>query len=177
MLGAVSVQDPKYQQIIADQNRLKDDFRNVEDSLRAIAKRQVAVASVVNKELASINSNVAKSLAGLLQYNQSIYNNFRNTTSSRSMQYAMTSLNNLSLVLAESLDQLQNQMRQNQQQKKSGSCKKPGMKMKTNCSNPGKNPSPKSLRQMQEELNKQMQSLKKELEKQVAMITRYNEEL
>ncbi len=165
-INAINIQDPKYQTVIAEQNLLKEDFRNVEDSLRAIAKRQVAVASVVNKELASINSNVAKSLAGLLQYNQSIYNNFRNTTSSRSMQYAMTSLNNLSLVLAESLDQLQNQMRQNQQQKKSGSCKKPGMKMKTNCSNPGKNPSPKSLRQMQEELNKQMQSLKKELEKQ-----------
>ena len=166
-LGTVSVQDPKYQQIIADQNRLKDDFKNVEDSLRALAKRQIAVAAVVNKELASVNSNIAKSLSGLLQYNQSIYGRFINTTSSKNMQYSMTSLNNLSLVLAESLDQMQNQMRQNQQQKKQGSCKRQGMKMKSNCSNPGSSkPSPKSMRQMQQELNKQMESLKKELEKQ-----------
>ena len=168
MLGAVSVQDPKYQQIIADQNRLKDDFRNVEDSLRALAKRQIAVASVVNKELASVNSNLNKSMSGLMQYNESIYGGFRNSTSSKPMQYTMTSLNNLSLVLAESLDQLQNQMRQNSQQKKNGSCKRQGMKMKSGqCENPGSGkPSPKSMRQMQDELNKQMQSLKKELEKQ-----------
>ena len=168
-LNSVSIQDPKYQQIIRDQNLLKDDFRSVEDSLRELAKRQLAVASAVGKELSSVNSNVAKSLSGLLQYNQSIYGNFRNTTAAKNMQYSMTSLNNLALLLAESLDQMQNQMRQNQQQKKqNGSCKRPGMKMKSNqsCSNPGKNPSPKSMRQMQEELNKQMEALKKELEKQ-----------
>ena len=167
-VGSVSVQDPRYQQIIADQNRLKDDFRSVEDSLRALAKRQIAVASVVNKELASVNSNIAKSMSGLMQYNESIYGSFRNTSASKSMQYSMTSLNNLSLVLAESLDQMQNQMRQNQQQKKNGNCKRQGMKMKSGqCENPGSGkPSPKSMRQMQEELNKQMQSLKKELEKQ-----------
>ena len=167
-LGTVSVQDPKYQKIIADQNRLKDDFRNVEDSLRTLAKRQIAVAAVVNKELSSVNTNIAKSMSGLMQYNESIYGNFRNTTSSKSMQYAMTSLNNLALVLAESLDQMLNQMRQNQQKKNQGSCKRQGMKMKSGqCQNPGSGkPSPKSMRQMQEELNKQMQSLKKELEKQ-----------
>ena len=168
VLSAVNVQDPKYQQIIVDQNRLKDDFRNVEDSLRALAKRQIAVAAVVNKELAEVNSNIAKSMSALLQYNQSIYGRFHNTTPSKSMQYSMTSLNNLSLVLAESLDQMQNQMRQNQQQKQQGSCKRQCMKMKNGqCQNPGSGkPSPKSMRQMQEELNKQMQSLKKELEKQ-----------
>ena len=166
-LNQVSIQDPKYQKLIADQNLLKDDFRNVEDSLRSLAKRQTAVAAVVNKELADINSNISKSLSGLLQYNQSIYGNFRNTTASKTMQYSMTALNNLSLVLAESLDQMQNQMRQNQQKQKQGSCKRQGMKMKGNCSNPGNSkPSPKSMRQMQEELNKQMESLKKELEKQ-----------
>ncbi len=167
-LSSVNVQDPKYQQIIFEQNKLKDDFRNVEDSLRSMAKRQVAIASVVNKELASVNANIKQSLSGLLQYNQSIYGNLRNTTPSKAMQYSMTSLNNLSLMLAESLDQMQNQMRQNQQQKQNGSCKRQGMKMKSGqCSKPGNNkPSPKSMRQMQDELNKQMQSLKKELEKQ-----------
>lgn len=168
LTGSVSVQDPKYQQVINEQNRLKEDFRNVEDSLRALAKRQLAVASVVNRELAEVNTNIAKSMSGLLQYNQSVYGGIRNSSASKFMQYSMTSLNNLSLVLAESLDQMQNQMRQNQQRKQNGSCKNKGMKMKnSNCPNPGNGkPSPKSMRQMQEELNKQMQSLKKELEKQ-----------
>ena len=168
-LSTINIQDPKYQQVIVEQNVLKDDFRNVEDSLRALAKRQIAVASMVNKELANVNTNISKSLSGLLQYNQSIYGNIRNSSASSNMQYSMTSLNNLSLVLAESLDQLQNQMRQNQQQKQQGSCKRPGMKMKSqsSCSKPGSGkPSPKSMKQMQQELNKQMESLKKELEKQ-----------
>ena len=168
-LNTVSTQDPKYQNIILGQNELKDDFRNVEDSLRALAKRQMAVAAMVNKELAGVNTNIAKSLSGLLQFNQSIYGNMHNTSASKSMQYSMTSLNNLSLVLAESLDQMQNQMRQNQQMKQQGSCKRQGMKMKSNsnCSNPGTGkPSPKSMKALQEALNKQMEALKKELDKQ-----------
>ena len=167
-LSTVNVQDPKYQQIIVEQNKLKSDFRNVDDSLQALAKRQITVAAVINKEVSAVNSNMAKTMDLLLQYNQSIYGNSRNTSSAKTMQYAMTSLNNLSLVLAESLDQLQSMMRKNQQQKQDGSCKRQGMKMKAgNCSKPGSGkPSPKSMKQMQEELNKQMESLKKQLEKE-----------
>ncbi|MBP5515859.1 MAG: hypothetical protein J6X86_02815 [Bacteroidales bacterium] len=166
-VALVNVQDPKYQQIILEQNKLKDDFRNVEDSLRAMAKRQVAVAAVINKELGEVNSSIARSLNNLVQFNQSFYANYHNTSASSSMQYSMTALNNLSLVLAESLDQMQNQMRQNQQQKQQGSCKRQGMKMKGSCSKPGSGkPSPKSMRQMQEQLNKQLNDLKNQLEKQ-----------
>ncbi len=168
MVSSVSIQDPRYQNIISEQNKLKADFRNVDDSLQAMAKRQLAVATVINKEVADVKTHIAKSLSGLLQYNQTFYGSSRNPSAARSMQYSMTALNNLSLILAESLDQMQNQMRQNQQQKQNGSCKRQGMKMKGgNCSKPGNGkPSPKSMRQMQEELNKQMQALKQQLEKQ-----------
>ena len=99
--------------------------------------------------------------------NQSFYGTYKNSQSSSSMQYAMTSFNNLAVVLAESLDQMQNQMRQNQQKKQNGSCKNKGMKKQGNCSNPGNGkPSAKSMRQMQQELNKQMEALKKQLDKQ-----------
>ena len=68
--------------------------------------------------------------------------------------------------MAESLDNMQNQMRQNQQ-KKNGSCNNKGMKKQGNCSNPGNSkPSAKSMKQMQQELNKQMEALKKQLDKQ-----------
>ena len=161
------IQDPKYQTIIVNQNKVKDDFRSVEDSLRAIAKRQVNVARVISQNVADVNSNIAHSLADLLNMNQSFYGTYKNMQSATSMQYAMTSFNNLALVLAESLDQMQNQMRQNQQKKQQGSCKNPGMKKQGNCSKPGNGkPSAKSMKQMQQELNKQMESLKKQLDKQ-----------
>ncbi|MBQ4206544.1 MAG: hypothetical protein II662_07800, partial [Bacteroidales bacterium] len=164
-INSIYIQDPRYQTIISRQNRVKDDFRNVEDSLRSMAKRQIQVASAITKEVAQVNSNVAQSLDGLLNMNQSFYGNYRNTQAARSMQYSMTSLNNLALVLAESLDKMQDQMRQNSQKKKSGQCKNKG-KSTQQCNNPGNKPSPKSMRQMQQELNKQMEALKKQLDKQ-----------
>ena len=165
-LGAIYIQDPKYQTIIARQNRVKDDFRQVEDSLRSMARRQLNVATAITKELGEVNSNVSKSLSLLLDMNQSFYGSYKNTGAASSMQYSMTSLNNLALVLAESLDQMQNQMRQNAQKKQNGQCKNPG-RSNSQCSNPGNGkPSPKSMRQMQEELNRQMEALKKQLDKQ-----------
>ena len=166
-INSIYIQDPKYQSVIVSQNKIKDDFRGVEDSLRAIAKRQITVAKVINNNIGDVNNNLSRSLNGLLEMNQSFYGSYKNSQSSQFMQYAMTSFNNLALVMAESLDQMQNQMRQNQQKKNNGSCKNPGMKMMSNCSKPGNGkPSPKSMKQMQQELNKQMEALKKQLEKQ-----------
>ncbi|KWW29309.1 MAG: hypothetical protein AUK63_1531 [bacterium P3] len=161
------IQDPQYQDIISRQNSVKSDFRIVEDSLGAIARRQVQVASAVNKEIAAVNIHVAKSLSDLLQMNQSFYGSAKNSAASRSMQYAMTSLNNLSLILAESLEQMQRQMAQNQQNRKNGSCKRKSGRQQGSCSNPGQGkPSAKSIKQMQDELNRQMEALRKQLDKQ-----------
>ena len=165
-LKAIYISDPRYQTVITRQKRVKDDFRNVEDSLRAMARRQLQVASAITKELGAADANIGRSLSGLLDMNQSFYGSYKNTQAATSMQYSMTSLNNLALILAESLDQMQNQMRQNAQKKKNGQCKNPG-KSNSQCSNPGKGkPSPKSMRQMQEELNRQMDALRKQLDKQ-----------
>ncbi len=166
-VGNTYIQDPQYQSIIVSQNKIKSDFRAVEDSLRSIAKRQVQVASVINRNLSEVNGSISRSLNGLLEMNQSFYGTYKNSQASSSMQYAMTSFNNLALVMAESLDQMQNQMRQNNKKKQNGSCKNTGMKKSGNCSNPGKGkPSAKSMKEMQKELNKQMEALKKQLDKQ-----------
>ena len=163
-INNIYIQDPKYQTIISRQNRIRDDFRNVEDSLRAMARRQIQVASAISKEVSEVNASVSRSLAGLLDMNQSFYGTYKNTSAARSMQYGMTSLNNLALVLAESLDQMQNQMRQNSQKKQNGQCKS---KSGQQCNKPGSGkPSPKSMKQMQQELNRQMEALKKQLDKQ-----------
>lgn len=163
-LNQVYIQDPKYQQIIAEQNAIKADFRNVEDTLRALAKRQMAVASVINKEVSAVNSNVQRALSLLVQYNQSFYGSTRNTSAAGAMQYSMTSLNNLALVMAESLDKMQNQQRQQQQR---SSRSKSKSQSNNSCSNPGQGkPSAKSMKEMQEELNRQIDALKKQLDKQ-----------
>lgn len=157
-VNTVYIQDPRYQSIITRQNRVKDDFRGVEDSLRAIARRQVQVASVVAKNLAEVNSALSRTMSSLLYMNQGFYGSFKNRSATSPMQYSMTALNNLALVLAESLDQMQNQMRQQGgKQRKSGNNRQ-------QCNNPGNRPSPQSMRQMQQELNRQIEALKKQLE-------------
>ncbi len=161
----IYIQDPRYQTIIARQHRVKDDFRSVEDSLRSMARRQLQVASAITKEVGEVSSSINRSLGNLLDMNQSFYGSYRASQAASPMQYSMTSLNNLALVLAESLDQMQNQMRQNAMKKKNGQCKNPGKAGQ--CSNPGSGkPSPKSMRQMQQELNRQMEALRKQLDKQ-----------
>lgn len=165
-LGTTYIQDPRYQTIIARQNRIRDDFREVGDSLRAIARRQIQVASAIAKNLDEVNSNTTRSLQSLLDMNQSFYGSYRNSQAARPMQYSMTSLNNLALILAESLDKMQNQMRQNAQQMKSGQCKNPGKGQKpASQSGKGKGKA-KNMRQMQEQLNKQMEALRKQLEQE-----------
>lgn len=165
-LNATYIQDPLYQEIIVRQNQLKDDFKGVDDSLRALAKRQLEVASIIGKELAEANASISRSLSSLLSMNEGYYGNYKNTQSARPMQYSMTALNNLALVLAESLDQMQNQMRQSKGQRQSKGDRKMAGKSSQQCSKPGKNPSPKSMQQMQQELNKQLEALKKQLDSQ-----------
>jgi cell division protein FtsB len=69
-------------------------------------------------------------------------------------QFAMTSINNLALMLSESLAQMQQQMKN--AKPGNGSCKKPGK---------GQKPSMATMRQMQEQLNQQIKKLKEGMEK------------
>lgn len=167
-VGNTYIQDPLYQQIINRQNRIRDDFHPLQDSLNAMAHRQMQVAAAIGTNVAQANSNIHTALDNLLNMNQTFYGNYRNTQAARPMQYSMTSLNNLALVLAESLDKMQNDMRANAQKKKSGNCKNPGNGNKPS-NNPGKGkgkPSAQTIKQMQQELNRQMEALKKQLDQQ-----------
>ena len=44
-INSIYIQDPRYQTIISRQNRVKDDFRNVEDSLRSMAHAKLHTGS------------------------------------------------------------------------------------------------------------------------------------
>lgn len=140
----VKTQDPRYLDKMDEQKKLRDDIKMIEDSLYALSKRQVMIQSFVHKEIAEIDANLGKSI-------ESLENRNKREAASR-QQYVMTSINDLALMLNESMQQMQQQM---QNAMGNQSCQNP------NQSGQGM----KSMRQLQEQLNKQMQQMKDAMEK------------
>ena len=142
--------DPKYLDLIKEQNDIKDDMSMVEDSLNQLAKRQIMIKPFIMREVSAINRNMEETVKSMNDRNIQI--------AASKQQYIMTSVNNLALMLDESLKKMESEM--------NSQCNKPG---KSSCNKPGGKggkKSIKSLRQMQEQLNKQMEGLKGELESQ-----------
>ncbi len=151
-LGNTRIDNPNYVKIPQQQKKLKDDSKIIEDSLLALSKRVPAISSLINREISAINNNMDKTIKSLAERNVS--------ESSIRMQSSMTSVNNLALLLNESLEQMQKQMK-SKQPGKSGKCKKPGS---GKGENPSDSPSIPNMRKLQEQLNKQLQDLKKAME-------------
>lgn len=155
-LPKTRIDNPQYVNIPKQQNKLKDDSRIIEDSLLALSKRAPAISATINREISAINMNMEKTVKALAE---------RNTgESSMRMQSTMTSVNNLALLLNESLEQMQNQMKAQQKSKsaKAGKCKKPG---DGGGKSSGSKPGVPNIRKMQEQLNQQLQQMKEALEK------------
>jgi hypothetical protein len=157
-LSKIRTDNPQYLKITQTQKKLQDDSKIIEDSLLAISKRQPMISATVNREISAIHLNMGKSISELAERMQS--------NAKMRMQYSMTSINNLALLLNESLEQMQQQAKQGKPG--SGSCKKPGKGQKPSPgSKPGDGkPSIESLKQMQQRLNQQLSELKKQLEQQ-----------
>jgi hypothetical protein len=147
----IKTNDPQYNKIAQQQKKLQDDSKMIEDSLLALSKRNPMVSASINREISAIQMNMKKAIAALAE---------RQTGEALVReQNAMTSINNLALLLNESLEQMQMQAQKQQQSKPgSGSCKKPGGKQ-------GK-PGTSNIREMQQSLNKQLEQMKKMLEEQ-----------
>jgi len=142
-VAEVNINDPIYTDLIQEQYKIKDDIKVVEDSLFALSKRQIMIQPFVQKEIASIKKNMTSAIDNLKER--------RTANATGRQQYIMTSLNNLALMLSETL----NQMMQAMQMQSSSSCKNSGMPK------PGQGQGKmKSLRQMQEQLNRQIQNMK-----------------
>ena len=137
----LNASDPDYVNQTQNQQNIKDNLKTVEDSLFALSKRVPQIEATVNKEITAINSNIDQAIANLGER--------RTAEANRSQQFAMTSMNNLALMLNEVLDQLQNAMKN----AKPGSGKK-------------KQPSMQQLSQMQQELNKNMQKARQQMQQQ-----------
>jgi hypothetical protein len=138
----IKINDPQYNKIAQQQKKLQDDSKMIEDSLLALSKRNPMVSASINREISAIQMNMKKAIGALAE---------RQTGEALVReQNAMTSINNLALLLNESLEQMQMQAQKQQQSKPgSGSCKKPGGKQ-------GK-PGTSNIREMQQSLNKQLE--------------------
>jgi hypothetical protein len=154
LMGKIKTIDrtnPQYLKLIQQQKKIKDDARMIEDSLFALSKRQPKIEAYVNREIADINNNMTKALRSMEDRN--IYE-----AGSRG-QYVMTAVNNLALLLSESLKQMQQQQQQQKNSKPgSGSCKKPG--------GSGSKPSMSKMKAMQEQINKQIEKMKEQMAKE-----------
>jgi hypothetical protein len=142
-LSEINRDDPSFLDLVKSQNELTDNFKVVEDSLRALAKRQPAIENFIFDELQSINYRIEDALNQLKEsrLNQAL----------SAQQFALMSMNNLALMLAESLENMENSMGMPSPMNAQGQ-PKPGQK-------PGQEQL-KQMRQMQEQLGKMLQELR-----------------
>ena len=148
-INKTSSNDPRYVTLAQQQKKLKDDSKIVEDSLFALSKRiqKLKAARTINQEMTAVNFNMEKAIEELQER--------RTPQASNRQQLAMTSLNNLALLLDNSVQKMQQSMMQS-----NGKCKKPG----SGKPKPGKGSSPSNMKSLQQQLNKQMEALKKAME-------------
>lgn len=157
-LSKTKTNDPQIFKINQKQKKLQDDSKMIEDSLLALSKRVPEIKATVNREISAINMNMQKAVEHISETPTPSYDgsNHKSEALSR-QQFAMTSINNLALMLNESLQKMQDAASKPNQNGKPGS---------KSCKNPGSGkPSAASMRKMQEQLNQQIQKLKEQMEK------------
>lgn len=141
-LKATKASNPKYTDLMARQQKIKEDNKIVEDSLYALAKRVFQISSVITREMSSVNNNMDKSLDQMAE--RSI------NQAGMYQQLTMTSYNNLALMLDEVMQQMQQQMAQSM----------PGSQM---CQKPGGSSQLPSMGEMQKQLNEQLKKMQGEM--------------
>lgn len=133
--------DPRFVELSQEQLKLKDDAQVIQDSLLALAGRVAELSSFVTREVTEMNRNIDGALSELRDRNRG--------RALSNQQYAMSSMNNLSLLLSDALQQMQQAMANaspsngNDKNKKDG--KKKGMG---------------DLKKLQQQLSQQIKELK-----------------
>lgn len=133
----VNQSDPRFVELGQQQLKLKDDAQIVEDSLLSLANRVFQIASFVTREVGDMNDHMDKSMEAIKERKKPV--------AVSEQQFAMTSMNNLALLLDDVLQQMQNAM---------------GEAMGKPQKGKGKDKSP-SLSELQKQLNGKIEDLKK----------------
>ncbi|MBK9291950.1 MAG: hypothetical protein IPM52_10035 [Bacteroidetes bacterium] len=139
-LSRMKRDDPAYSAVSRRQAMLSESFRVVEDSLAALARRQPMVGNFVLDEVSLIKARMTEA--------QDKMKDRLTGEATSAQQFAMMSLNNLALMLAESLKNIEESMGNPSSGKGKGKSKRPM---------PGN--SMQRMRELQEALGKQLQEM------------------
>lgn len=147
-INRTTVNTPRYTALLQDQMRIKDDFKVVEDTLQALSKRQPDIETFVLEKVSEIKYNLTGSLTELEERKKPEANQSQRTT--------MTNMNDLALMLSESMEQMQQQMAGMM----SGSqmCQNPGQK-------PGQKPGDKPGSKPGDKISEGQEKMSEELKK------------
>ena len=149
-IGVMNNDDPTVSQKISRQKEISENFVMVEDSLRKMAMRQTTIKNFVFNELQIINQQCESSMQDILE--------LKFGSATQKQQNAMMSMNNLALMLAESLNEMDSQM----DGQSSSSCSKPGKSK----GNQGKPKSMKNMKDLQNQLGEQLKKMQQQMQQQ-----------
>lgn len=140
--AVTSPTDPYYKELNRKQQNIQASTKIVNDSLHALSKRVWQLSGFITEELSNLNYNL----------DQSAYYSEEGNTSKlgQHQQYSMTSYNELALMLADVLDQMQQQAQAQMQGE--GSCNKPGGN--------GQGSPSMSFQEMKDAMKQQMERMK-----------------
>ncbi len=144
--GPVEINTPRYITLTQEQKKIQDDFKVVEDSLYALAKRVAQMETFITDKVGDIKENMRKSLDNLEERQK--------PQAAEQQQRGMKNLNDLALMLSEVMQQMQMQMANSMPG--SQQCSKPGGTGKG-----GKEPKDKPASEGQKELNEGMEKMGK----------------
>jgi DNA repair exonuclease SbcCD ATPase subunit len=144
-IKATNYNNPKYVDLMKEQQKITENSKMVEDSLYALARRQKKIESFITKEINEVNKYLSKSKASMEE---------RNVGKALSdQQSVMTGYNNLALMLSEALQNMQQEMMES----KSDDSKPKDGKPKASCKKPGQGKP--NLSQMQKQLGDRISQL------------------
>lgn len=136
-MRAVNQSDPRFLELSQAQLKLKDDAKVIQDSLLSLAEKVVQISSFITREVGLINENIDQSVDYLKDRNRG--------RALSSQQFAMTSINNLALLLDDTMQQMQMSMSESMGNQSKGDKKQQGLP---------------DLQEMQNQLGEKMQDLK-----------------
>ena len=151
-LNLTTVNTPRYVELVQRQFQINNDFELVRDSLQALAKRNFQIETFITEKVTDIRGNLGGTVSELEER--------RTPQAANLQQRAMTGLNDLALMLSESMEQMQQQMAsqmQGQQQCQNPQSGQQGQQSGKPSENPGS--------EGQRDLGEQMREMKEGLEK------------
>lgn len=144
------IQSPSYIKLMQAQQKLKEDFKLVEDTLYKIASRQVKIRKFIFEEVDKVTNNTEAAIKRLVDR--------RSDLAISHEQFAMAAYNKLGLMISESLKQMQEEEEEEDSPGSDQQCDNPGKKKKKKPSM-----SLEKLGEMQQQLNEQMEKLQQQM--------------